>query len=78
MIINALLGSIDFEPIGENQTIITRITPIGTKTKVIDINHKLFEEKLNFWIKGEKIQNAFYMLGAKDREFILNGAFLDE
>jgi hypothetical protein len=77
MYINALLGSINFEPIGENQTLITRITPIGTKTKVININSKLFEEKLKDWRNGEKIQSAFRMLNPQDREFILNGAFLE-
>jgi hypothetical protein len=75
--INPILGNINFEPIGEKQTIITRITPIGTKTKVIDINHQLFEEKLNNWINGEKIQSAFRMLCSQDREFILNGSFLE-
>ena len=43
-----------------------------------DIEPQVFEESFSKWEKGELIQNAFPMLNADEREFLMTGMTASE
>jgi hypothetical protein len=77
-LLTMFLGSIQSKYISDTQTLVTRTTPLATNTRVLEINHKFFNECLHKWkIEHQLIQKAFPTLGPQDREFLLSGGFLN-